>query len=176
MGWGGFVIGVICAVPAIILFLAGAAKLPDRRLFSSQIKAYDVLPERLVTPASVAVPIFEIAAGIGFFAVPAVGGFGSAVLYTGFGGAMVANLFRGRRFLRCGCFGASGGRRISSSHALLNMCAAAVCIGWAGWNPAVSFRMVLASISLTASLFLIFRVREIALNLKSSISQEGDAV
>jgi uncharacterized membrane protein YphA (DoxX/SURF4 family) len=90
------------------LFLAASAhKLKDMADFRSVLATYRILPERLVTIAAWLVVAAEIGIGVGMlwqFKAAYVGGAALLLLYAG---VMTINLMRGRRFIDCGCGGAT---------------------------------------------------------------------
>ena len=53
-----------CIIGAVFIY-AGTAKLLDPGVFASLIEAYGILPEFLIIPASLGLPLLEITAGIG---------------------------------------------------------------------------------------------------------------
>jgi hypothetical protein len=90
------------------LFLAASAhKLRDMTDFRSVLATYRILPERLVVVAAWLVVVAEICIGVGMlwqFSVAYIGGAGLLLAYAG---VMAINLMRGRRFIDCGCGGAT---------------------------------------------------------------------
>ena len=90
------------------LFLAASAhKLKDMADFRSVLATYRILPEGLVAIAAWLVVAAEICIGVGMlwqFKGAYVGGAALLLLYAG---VMTINLMRGRRFIDCGCGGAT---------------------------------------------------------------------
>ena len=90
------------------LFLAASAhKLRDMVDFRSVLATYRILPERLVAVAAWLVVAAEISIGVGMlwqFPSAYVGG---AALLLAYAVVMAINLMRGRRFIDCGCGGAT---------------------------------------------------------------------
>jgi methylamine dehydrogenase accessory protein MauD len=90
------------------LFLAAPAhKLRDMADFRSVLATYRILPERLVAVAAWLVVVVEVAIGLGMlwqFTPAFVVG---AALLLVYAGVMAINLLRGRRFIDCGCGGAT---------------------------------------------------------------------
>jgi uncharacterized membrane protein YphA (DoxX/SURF4 family) len=99
-----------------VFLLAGLAKLPRRREFVSVVRAYDVLPSRLVAPVARGVPRLELLMGVLLMI-----GLGTrwvallvAIVLAFFSAAVGINLARGRD-LDCGCFAVGAPRRITWS-------------------------------------------------------------
>jgi hypothetical protein len=90
------------------LFLAAAAhKLKDMVDFRSVLATYRVLPESLVGVAAWCVVAIEIGVGLGALWQYPPAYIGAAAVLLGYAGAMAINLARGRRFIDCGCGGAT---------------------------------------------------------------------
>lgn len=90
------------------LFLAASAhKLRDMVDFRSVLATYRILPERLVAVAAWLIVVAEVAIGLGMlwqFAPAYIAGAALLLLYAA---VMAINLLRGRRFIDCGCGGAT---------------------------------------------------------------------
>lgn len=91
-----------------MFMVVGAEKLRAISRFRSELSDYDLLPARALPPASVLLPALEIAGGVAVL-IPSTRQLG-ALLLMGllilFSAAIVVNLRRGRRDVRCACFGA----------------------------------------------------------------------
>ncbi len=90
------------------LFLAASAhKLRDMVDFRSVLATYRVLPDGLVALAAWLVVAIEACIGLGMlwqFSAAYVGG---AAMLLAYAAVMTINLVRGRRFIDCGCGGAT---------------------------------------------------------------------
>jgi len=90
------------------LFLAAAAhKLRDMVDFRSVLTTYRILPEGLVATAAWLVVVAELCIGVGMLWQFAPAFLGGAALLLLYAGVMAINLMRGRRFIDCGCGGAT---------------------------------------------------------------------
>ena len=90
------------------LFLAAAMhKARDLVDFRSVLATYRVVPDALVTPAAWVVMAAEIAIGVGLLLRQPVAYAGAAALLVGYALVIALNLARGRRFIDCGCGGAT---------------------------------------------------------------------
>lgn len=101
----------VAAALAVVLLVGAWHKLRDRALFQATLDNYRLLPEALLAPAAIVLPVWELAAGL--LLLPAasrgVGALLAVVLLLTVSGAVVINLLRGRRHFDCGCGGFSGG-------------------------------------------------------------------
>jgi len=90
-----------------LMFLAAAwHKASDRAQFRVTLLEYQVLPQALVVPAAIALPLLEAALGLGWLAgFPGTGltAVASASLLMVYALAIAINLFRGRVHFDCGC-------------------------------------------------------------------------
>jgi hypothetical protein len=85
------------------LFAAAAVhKLRTPETFAASLADYRVLPLGAVRPATVAIPLIELAAAIGCLAWP-TGLVGAAGLLLVYAAAIAVNLIRGRGHIDCGC-------------------------------------------------------------------------
>lgn len=104
------------ALGLALVFLVGAwTKLADRADFALALEAYDLVPERLVPAAAVALPIAELLAGLllPWSATRAIGLVLGAIVLVGVTAGVAINLLRGRTIIDCGCGGLSGRQPIS---------------------------------------------------------------
>jgi hypothetical protein len=119
-----------------IFIYAGSAKLLAPEVFAVLIEAYGIVPESLLLPFAVALPVLEVAAGIGLlFDID-----GSLAVITGLLVLFVAILGYGIRMgldIDCGCFGpedpesmAFHGLRTTFYRDLLMLAGAAFLYGW----------------------------------------------
>lgn len=97
------------AIVGFVLLVAGTMKLGNRHSLVGIVQGYRLLPETLAAVAAPLIPVAELA--IGFTLLVGVLMPWSALIASGlfllFGGAVAINLFRGRRDIACGCFGAT---------------------------------------------------------------------
>jgi hypothetical protein len=114
-------------VCALLLLGAGTVKLFSMRQMESLVRAYDLLPQSMVPYASGGLPILEIVAGALLAAKASPGRELAAGLFLLFSIAITANLLRGRKHLKCGCFG-SNSQTISWALVARNMICACVVI------------------------------------------------
>ncbi len=91
----------------LVLLATGAGKLLDVGGFADVLRSYQVLPEGLVGPLSVGVPVAEILVAAWLFS-----GFGlaaaslaSAALHLVYAAWSASGLARGLALENCGCFG-----------------------------------------------------------------------
>ncbi|MFO1040016.1 MAG: MauE/DoxX family redox-associated membrane protein [Geminicoccaceae bacterium] len=104
------------ALGLALVFLVGAwMKLADRADFALAVEAYDLLPERLVPTAVLALPVVELLAALllPWQATRAVGLLLGALVLVGVTAGVAINLLRGRTIIDCGCGGLSGRQPIS---------------------------------------------------------------
>lgn len=91
------------AALALLLGIAAIGKLRQRARWHDALAAYRLLPDILLAPVALALPIAELATAAGLVAGVAPAGIAAALLLLVFAGAMAVNLLRGRRALDCGC-------------------------------------------------------------------------
>lgn len=116
------------------LFLyTGALKLADPGGFAADIANYRMLPEALVGPLALALPVFELVIGVAFLLASHARGAAllSALLLTVFAVAMAQAKLRGID-LDCGCFGASEQSQVSWTKVTLDLVLAMLCL-WLLW-------------------------------------------
>src|SRR5512147_2676588 len=90
------------------LFLAAAAhKLKDMVDFRTVLATYRVLPQPVVAVAAWGVVVVEVCIGLGAMWQYPAAFVGAAAVLLGYAGVMGINLVRGRRFIDCGCGGAT---------------------------------------------------------------------
>jgi Methylamine utilisation protein MauE len=100
----------------MVLVFAGLAKVFDPPATLARIvEAYQVVPKRAAAPLARGLPFAEISLGAMLVGdvFTRYAALVAGVLVFGFGLAIALNLMRGRRELRCGCFGSGGHSRLS---------------------------------------------------------------
>jgi len=112
---GSFPVSLILTARALLAALfaiSGIQKLCSLPRFNDILRAYEIIPPRLVKVSAVVIAAAEILVavflGVGF-CVPLAAMLASVLLIL-FAAAMGINLIRGRHWLSCGCFGALGTR------------------------------------------------------------------
>jgi len=105
------------------LFVAAAwHKLSARGRFEAILRDYRLLPEFLVRPIAMLMPVIELTLGLGWISglSPRGTALASAVLLATYALAMTINLVRGRIYIECGCgFGTSTGEEQALSSSLV---------------------------------------------------------
>ena len=90
-----------------VFILSGISKLLDIPAFAKVVHEFDILPDLLVTPFSVALPIVELAAGLlvvlGLFVRPAL--IFIMMMLVAFIAVIIPNLGGENVISECGCFG-----------------------------------------------------------------------
>jgi uncharacterized membrane protein len=89
---------------SIVFLYAGATKLADPKAFAALIDAYGIVPDQLLMPVAVGLPLLEVAAAIGLIADVR----GSLAVISGIMAVFIAILVYGIRMgldVDCGCFG-----------------------------------------------------------------------
>ncbi len=106
-----------------ILFIAAAwHKLSALGRFAAVLRDYRLLPEVLIRPIALLMPMIELTLALGWISglSTRVTGIASAVLLATYALAMTVNLVRGRIYIDCGCgFGASAGEEQALSFSLV---------------------------------------------------------
>jgi hypothetical protein len=103
---------LIAAGLALLLLSAAWHKLAERAQFTSALRGYRLLPELLVAPASVLLPLIEVALAFAWLAGVARSfvALSTAGLLLLYGAAVAVNLWRGRVDIDCGCGLGGAGR------------------------------------------------------------------
>jgi hypothetical protein len=111
------------ALISIVLLTSAWQKLRDIGLFRIILENYRLLPDALVAPAALALPLLEVAAGamLLFADLRAGGGLLALTVLAGVSAGVAINLVRGRLDLDCGCGGVSGSQPISWGLVLRNL-------------------------------------------------------
>lgn len=102
------IISTLAALTLSALFANAALhKVRHRAWFRRQLKAYQLLPGRLLTPVAIGLPLLELATAVALLWPPVRSGAGiiAAALLTLYGWAIAINLWRGRQTMDCGCSG-----------------------------------------------------------------------
>jgi len=89
---------------AVLLLIAGLAKVRHAGPLAETVGRYGILPRRLVPLFAAVLPVTEVTLGVALAAgiLPVLAGSLAAALFVGFTGALSWNLLRGRQF-DCGC-------------------------------------------------------------------------
>jgi uncharacterized membrane protein YphA (DoxX/SURF4 family) len=99
---------------AVVFLLSGLAKLPRRAEFTSAVRNYELVPDRVGALVGRLLPPVELAAGallaLGLGVRPVAALLGAFLVV--FSSAVAVNLLRGRT-IDCGCFGPVAERRIT---------------------------------------------------------------
>lgn len=92
----------VCA--GLVFLLAAVAKLRHRQLLPGVIANYRLLPDALVTPAAILLPVAELAIGVALLAGSRpLAPVAAIALLLVFAGAIAVNIRRGRTQIDCGC-------------------------------------------------------------------------
>jgi len=106
-----------------VLFVAAAwHKLSARGRFEAILRDYRLLPEFLVRPVALLMPVVELTLALGWMSdlSTRVTALASAALLATYAFAMAINLMRGRVYIDCGCgFGASAGEEPALSSSMV---------------------------------------------------------
>jgi hypothetical protein len=140
---------------AAVLMVAGSSKLTDLKNFTSQVKAYDILPSRTAGGLAVILPFAEILAGGLLLIIPPYGGALGAVLFGSFAVAITINVIKGRTELVCGCFGPTGRHTIGVSHIGSNLALLTICVAGATRTSLPSIAGVMVGATLSSGLLLL---------------------
>jgi methylamine utilization protein MauE len=114
------IVGIVAAISATVLVIAGLLKIGSLSSFGKQIASYEIMPAGLATVSGYLIPPIEIGIGISLLFLPVIAA-GAACLFMSFALAVGVNLLRGRSELRCGCFGPTGKHTISLTHVVGNV-------------------------------------------------------
>ena len=135
-GISGWIYKLTRWILGAVFIYAGSTKLMEPRTFSVLIEAYGIVPESLLMPVTIGLPLLEVIAGIGLlFDIR-----GSLALITGLLGLFMAVLGYGIWMgldVDCGCFGpedpeaeAFHGLRLSLFRDLIMMAGAIFIYGY----------------------------------------------
>jgi len=106
-----------------VLFVAAAwHKLSARGRFEAILRDYRLLPEFLVRPVALLMPVVELTLALGWMSglSSRVTALASAALLATYAFAMAINLMRGRVYIDCGCgFGTSAGEEPALSSSMV---------------------------------------------------------
>ena len=141
----------------LVFLTAAAGKLRDRAAFHGIVHAYRLLPDRLVAPVALAIPIAEVAVGLllpsGLLPLPTA--LAATAMLVGFVVAMATNILRGRRDIDCGCFRGRPGQRLTWG-AIARTAFLAVTAAGTGLAVDASFAAIAQGLAAAAILFLLF--------------------
>ncbi|PRF23493.1 MauE/DoxX family redox-associated membrane protein [Burkholderia multivorans] len=115
---------------AAVVLLGAIAKLRAPVAFRDAVAGYRLLPDALVAPAALAIPLAEAlgAAALLFRDTRTAAAIGLIALLLAFAAALAANILRGRTDIDCGCTGLAGVRAVPGANA--SGAAAPRRIGW----------------------------------------------
>ncbi|MCA8479486.1 MULTISPECIES: MauE/DoxX family redox-associated membrane protein [Burkholderia] len=104
---------------AAVVLLGAIAKLRAPVAFRDAVAGYRLLPDALVAPAALAIPLVEAlgAAALLFPATRTAAAIGLIALLIAFAAALAANILRGRTDIDCGCTGLAGVRAVPGAAA-----------------------------------------------------------
>jgi putative oxidoreductase len=107
-----YAILAISLVLAGVFIYAGIDKLRDPLQFADSVAAFAILPNSLVTPFALGLPVFEVLCGLMVLVPPTrrIGALALTLIIAMFIVALVSALARGLT-LDCGCFGAGAPSR-----------------------------------------------------------------
>ncbi|MCA8413288.1 MAG: MauE/DoxX family redox-associated membrane protein [Burkholderia multivorans] len=99
---------------AAVVLLGAVAKLRAPVAFRDALAGYRLLPDALVAPAALAIPLAEAlgAAALLFPDTRTAAAIGLIALLLAFAAALAANILRGRTDIDCGCTGFAGVRAV----------------------------------------------------------------
>ncbi|CAB5692019.1 Methylamine utilisation protein MauE [Delftia tsuruhatensis] len=121
-----------------VFALAAAGKLAAWHELPGVVGNFRVLPQRLVRPVALLLPVAEtaIAAGLQVPAARGAAAWGAAALLLVFAAALAINLRRGRREIDCGCFRSDLRQPVSAALVLRNLLLALAALALAAWPSA----------------------------------------
>ncbi|MBU9375818.1 methylamine utilization protein MauE [Burkholderia multivorans] len=104
---------------AAVVLLGAVAKLRAPVAFRDALAGYRLLPDALVAPAALAIPLAEAlgAAALLFPDTRTAAAIGLIALLLAFAAALAANILRGRTDIDCGCTGFASVRAVSGAAA-----------------------------------------------------------
>ncbi|KVZ30528.1 methylamine utilization protein MauE [Burkholderia multivorans] len=104
---------------AAVVLLGAVAKLRAPVAFRDALAGYRLLPDALVAPAALAIPLAEAlgAAALLFRDTRTAAAIGLIALLLAFAAALAANILRGRTDIDCGCTGFAGVRAVPGAAA-----------------------------------------------------------
>ncbi|WP_017667407.1 MauE/DoxX family redox-associated membrane protein [Sandarakinorhabdus sp. AAP62] len=114
---------------ALLLAVAGIDKLRRRDLLPGVIANYRLLPDALVAPAALALPVAELAVAAGLLlGMAPIAPLAAIALLLIFAAAMAINIGRGRRHIDCGCGHAGLRQSLGWGQVLRNLVLAAALL------------------------------------------------
>lgn len=154
--------GVAASVAvALLLAVAGIDKLRHRDLLPGVIANYRLLPDALVTPAALALPVAELAVAAGLLlGLAPFAPLAAIALLLIFAAAMAINIGRGRRHIDCGCGHVALRQSLGWGQVLRNLALAAallpaLLVGRAGLGTADLAVAVAAGVALYLFMLMI---------------------
>jgi uncharacterized membrane protein YphA (DoxX/SURF4 family) len=117
---------------------ASLAKLLDHRAFSRGLRAYDVVPERLVVPLAATLSGVELVLGLALVVgvAPPMAGALAATLLAAFLGAAGVNIVRGRQ-IDCHCYGVAATTRIGPAIVARDVALMVIAVGITAFGAGV---------------------------------------
>jgi hypothetical protein len=115
---------------AIVLLLAGLAKVRQLHEFSDQIRNYKLLPSNVAVIVGHLLPFFEIVIAINLtlYIIMPWSAMAAASLFLLFGVAIAINILRGRRNISCGCFGLKENQHLTWGQVIRNIALACLAV------------------------------------------------
>lgn len=115
---------------ALLWIVAAVHKVRGFEVFAVVLADYRLIPARATRACAAAVLALELGLGTGLL-LPAARSLalaGSALLLVTYAAAMAMNLYRGRRFIDCGCAGVAGHQPLSGWLVARNLLLAALAL------------------------------------------------
>jgi len=106
---------ILTSAVSLVLPVGAYQKLRQWEIFRAALANYGLLPDALVAPTALSLPVLELIAGIALLADPfrAAGSALSVAVLLAVTGAVAINVSRGRVDIDCGCGGLEGRQRLS---------------------------------------------------------------
>lgn len=152
-------IGVAGAAAGIgvgaIFFGAGLAKLRNRRVFPGVVANYRLLPEALVKPVAVTLPVVEVLVGAGLLGGLRVAAVPAGLLLLAFAAAMAINIGRGRSHIDCGCGRSELRQPLSRGLVIRNLVLAALLLPMLAPTPSAGSALWLIALATGVAIYLL---------------------
>jgi len=179
--------GIILAGRTLVAFLllaSGVVKFFELESFVGTVRAFALLPTRIVPSVARTIPVAESLTGTFLLlavVVPYSGfrwaGIGAISLFGVFNGAVATNLMRGRRDISCGCFGANESR-ISWFLVIRNCALMAVsCLAFQSASPSsqtVVFGERMGPLFVGLSMLLMWQLAVVIVRLNAQDQNEAE--
>lgn len=139
----------------LVFLTAALAKLRSRALFPGVVANYRLLPEALVAPVAITLPLIELGiglalvAGFGLAAAPAI------AMLLAFAAAMAINIGRGRAHIDCGCGRSELRQTLSRTLVIRNIVLAILLVPALAATPAFASAEWLISLASGLALYLL---------------------